>query len=111
MSDPVTPLTPEQFKQQELKALHESWFHKDAVAFDQMVNVFAGGNPDETISSRMARWATEDAGFKKEFGSEVCKALGKVNPDHGAKAEVADLTRAEAVEGVELASPTVRESE
>lgn len=111
MSSPVQPLTPQQFAQQELKDIHQSWFHRDAVAFDQMVNVFADGNPDETISSRMARWATEDSGFKKEFGSAVCDALNKINPDHGAKAEVADLTRAEAVEGVELASPTIKESE
>ncbi len=107
--DPVTPLTTEQLQQQELNALHASWFHKSAVAFDQMVNVFADGNPDETISARMARWATEESGFKKSFGSAVCTALNTVSPDHGAKAEVDDLTRAEHVEAVELATPTMQQ--
>lgn len=107
--NPVTPLTPSQLQQQELQALHESWFHKDAVAFDDMVNVFAGGNPDETISSRMARWATEETGFKQSFGAAVCKALNIVSPDHGAKAEISDLSRAENVVHVEDATPTVAE--
>lgn len=109
MADPVQPLTPDELKQQELKALHESWFHKDAMAFDQMVNVFADGNPDETISTRMARWATEDTGFKQEFGAEVCRALNVISSDHGAKAEVADLMRAEHVASIEEAAPTVEQ--
>ncbi len=109
MSSPVTPLTPAEFQHQTLEAMHESWFHRDAVAFDEMVNVFADGDPDETISSRMARWATEETGFKRGFGSAVCDALNKIEPDHGAKAEVADLARAENAETVEQNSPTVKE--
>lgn len=105
----MAPLTPAEFQQQELEAMHEGWFHKDAVAFDQMVNVFAGGNPDETISSRMARWATEDTGFRKHFGEAVCAALNLIESDHGAKAEVADLARAENVVEIEESSPTVME--
>ena len=110
MGEPVTPLTPQELAQQELDALHESWFHKDCVAFDQMVNVFAGGNPDETISSRMARWATEDTGFKKGFGSAVCEALNRIEPDHGAKAEAADLERAKDVESILGAAITLGEA-
>lgn len=97
----VDPITPAELQQYSLDALHESWFHKDAVAFDDMVNVFAGGNPDETISSRMARWATEDGGFKKSFGTAVVKALDKVQANHGAKAIVSDEVRAEAVTKIE----------
>lgn len=88
--------------------MHESWFHKSAVAFDQMVNVFAGGLPDETISSRMARWSTEDSGFKKAFGSAVCDALNVIEKDHGAGAEVGDYERAQVVARTEQAGPTAK---
>lgn len=108
MSDPVTPLTPAELQKQKLNALHESWFHKSAVAFDDLVNVFAGGNPDETISSRMARWATEETGFKKNFGTAVCRALNIVSRDHGAKAEVDDYARAESVMKIEAKTPTMK---
>lgn len=101
MTNPVTPLTPAQLQQQELEALHEGWFHRDAVAFDQMVNVFADGIPDETISARMARWATEDSGFKRSFGAAVCDALNVLQKNHGAKAEAADLARGQHVAAIE----------
>ncbi len=111
MANPVQPLTPAELAQQELEDIHQSWFHRDAVAFDQMVNTFTDGPPDETISSRMARWATEDRGFKRAFGSAVCASLDKIEPDHGAKAEVADMVRGERIAALEAATPTVKASE
>jgi len=38
------------------------------ISFDQFVNTICGGDPDETISSRMGKWAREgknDSGVKK----------------------------------------------
>ncbi len=101
MSNPITPLTPEQLKMQEEKAAKEGYLKRDAVAFDQLVNVLTEGNPDETISSRMARWATEDGGIKKDIGVEVSKGLNLIQKDHGARAEAGDLERATTVEKIE----------
>ncbi len=111
MTNPVQPLTPAELQQQELEDIHQSWFHRDSVAFDQMADTFADGPPDETISSRMARWATEDSGFRRAFGSAVCAGLNRIEPDHGAKAEVADMVRGERIAALEAATPTVQASE
>lgn len=36
-----------------------SWLLRVLVGFDQMINAIANGNPDETISSRVARNAVQ----------------------------------------------------
>ena len=61
------------------------------------MNVIFGGDPDETISSRSARAATEG----KLWGKILSHFLDLFQTDHGAKAEVGDLTRAEDVEYLE----------
>jgi len=100
-TNPITPLTPTEIATQEQTAAAEGPVKRDLVAFDQFVNVLADGDPDETISARMARWATEDAGLKRDVGSAVSAALNLAEPDHGAKAEAGDLERAQKVAAVE----------
>lgn len=97
MTDGLTPLTPEQTAAAEQRATHEVWLRKVFVGVDQLLNVFTGGNPDETISARAARAA--------EHGSTIGKALSEflnvIQPDHGALAVAGDDARAEKVEQVE----------
>ena len=101
---PIVPLTPAQVAAQERQAAQEPYLKRDAVGFDQLVNVLTDGNPDETISSRMARWATEGTGLKRDIGVAVSKALNLAQPDHGAKAEAGDLERAQKVVSIERAA-------
>ena len=97
MSDPITPLTPEQVATQKAHAAAESYLHRDLVAFDQMVNVIADGHPDETISSRAAR-----ADLKGHWwGRAMSRFLDLFQKDHGAKAMIGDAERAETVEKLE----------
>lgn len=109
MSNPVQPLPPSEYQKELGKAKSEGYVHRSLVGFDDFVNVLLDGSPDETISSRCARWDTEDTGLKKAIGSAVCRALNLVNKDHGAKAEAADLGRARQVVKIEEATPTVQE--
>ena len=109
MSSPVTPLPANEVSTVEEHAAHESLIHHDGVAIDDLINALSGGNLDETISARMARWATEDTGWKQHVGSEVCKGLNLIQKDHGAKAELGDLTRAEEEVKTEEDTPTFKE--
>ena len=96
MSDPIQPLTPAQIAQQEAEANAESPLHEDLVVIDQALGKIIGGMPDITMSTDLAIMATEDTGIKKEIGIVGSEILDKLEPDHGAKATVADLQRAEA---------------
>ena len=51
---------------------------------------------DETLSSRMAHWATEKphGSIEWHIGSLVMHAANKIDPDHGASSEEADRERA-----------------
>lgn len=93
MSDGITPLTPQQLQKYETKALHQPYWHRLLVALDMFVNVIFNGHPDETISSRSARAATEG----KTWGVLMSKFLDLFQNDHGAKAEAADLERSKEV--------------
>ena len=85
----------------EIRAIHEGWFHRDAVAFDQFLNVLAlHGAPDETMSAHFQRLA--DSGNK--FGKFMIWWLDKVQPEHGQRAQAGDLERAETVEDTEAGS-------
>ena len=47
------------------------------IAFDQFVNTIFGGDPDETISSRLGKWSRDkrnDHGFKK-YIYKVCNVV------------------------------------
>lgn len=107
MSNPVQPLPPAEF--QAAFDPDKNYFRRAAVSLDDMVNALLDGNNDETISSRMARWATEHGGWKRDVGAAVCRGLNILSADHGAKAEAADLGRAELIVKTEEATPTVQQ--
>jgi hypothetical protein len=107
LKQPVTPLDAQYAAS--LEGKRDNYIHRNLVGIDVLANLLADGNSDETISSRMARWATEDKGLKKDIGIAVCDALNVVNKDHGAKAEVSDLGRAERLVEIEKATPTIKQ--
>jgi hypothetical protein len=96
MSSPITPLTPEQILVEKARANAESPFHQDLVVIDQALGKIIGGMPDITMSTDLAIMATEGTGIRREVGIVGSEILDKFEPDHGAKATVADLERAEA---------------
>jgi hypothetical protein len=96
MNNPITPLTPAELSAEKAKANAESALHEDLVVIDQALGKIIGGAPDITMSSDLAMMATEDTGIRKEIGVLGSKILDYMEPDHGAKAEAADIQRAEA---------------
>ena len=107
MTDPITPLTPAQLATAEQQTAKEGYLHKTAIGLDQFVDVLTGGLPDETISSRAARWDTEDKGLKHVAGHEMSRFLDLFQKDHGAQAEAGDLERAMIVETTEETTGTL----
>ena len=101
MDSGITPLTPDQLATAELQVEHEGYFRKDLIGLDQFVNVLTGGSPDETISSRSARWAVKDKGVKHVVGEVISHSLDLFEHDHGAEAEAGDLERAVTVAKIE----------
>lgn len=100
MSDPITPLDPQETQQQEEQAKKEGYLHRTLVGLDQFANVITGGKPDETISSRAARASLKG----NKFGKLVSKFLNVFQKDHGAKAIAGDDARAEQIEQAEEGS-------
>lgn len=52
--------------------------HRVAVSFDQLANAGAGGDEDETISSRAAKASRQ----RKPWGCVLCKVLDWFDPGH-----------------------------
>jgi len=103
MSDGITPLTPEQVAQHEASAAKEGYLHRVTEEADVLVNVATGGKQDETISSRSARAAERGS----KFGIVMSKFLDLFEADHGAKAQAADLERAQVIEKIESSDPAL----
>src|SRR5271156_3854969 len=103
LSNPITPLTPSQVTTEEEQAQSEGYFLRVLVGFDIFMNVIFGGNPDETISSRASRAATEG----KTWGILLSKFLIIFQSDHGANAQSGDLQRADDVVKLEEQSGNV----
>lgn len=84
------------------QALAQPYWRRSLTAFDVMVNVWTGGAPDDTISSRMQRWKTDDVPkpnqAKRTVGKFMCGWLGWLQRNHDLKANAGDLARAEAEE-------------
>jgi len=99
----ITPLTPAQETTDEKQVVAEGYFKKVLITFDQFVNVIFKGNPDETISSRSARAATEG----KLWGIWMSWFLDLFQKDHGAQAEAGDVQRAKEVESLEEKSGNI----
>lgn len=97
MSSPVTPISPAQEAKQEAQADKEGYVKRDLIAFDQLVNVVAGGHDDETISARSGRAAQEG----KRWGKVMAGFLNLFQKNHSVKAEAGDLARAKTVEYLE----------
>ena len=58
----------------------KKYFWNNLIAFDQLINTFFAGDPDETISSRMGKLVRSG---KCPFCYWVCtKFLHKIDPDH-----------------------------
>lgn len=93
----ITPLTTEQTTIAEAQAAKEGYVMRVLIGFDMFVNVIFNGHPDETISSRSARAATEG----KLWGKIMSKFLNLFQKDHGALAEAGDVQRSEIVEYLE----------
>lgn len=103
MSSPLkpfggAPLTPEEIEACKERASKEGWAHRDLVAFDQFLNVFAlRGLPDETMSGHFQRLANDG----NHFGKMMCAWLDVIQSRHGQKAQAGDIARAETVESTE----------
>jgi len=104
MSDPVTPLSPEQTQQAEMDAENEPYPVRVAEALDVDLNVDTGGLQDETLSARFARWAYTKKGVRGAVGRFMCRALNIAQKDHGAHAVAGAVGHAEKVIEAEQAS-------
>src|SRR6185437_9226146 len=100
MSDPVTPLAPEQTAAQETKATHEPYFERALVAVDKTIATFAGATPDTTISADAGIAAVKDKGFKGWYGRTMSRFLNLFQPNHAAKAVAGDEAQAREAERV-----------
>ena len=56
-----------------------AWVWNVLIALDQLANTIAGGDPDETLSSRMGKAVRENRCLACRW---VCWALGKIDPGH-----------------------------
>lgn len=109
MSNPITPLTPAQTQTQEAKAASEGYIKRVLVSdVDIPLNVLTDGLPDETISSRWARWS-KMAGIRGAIGRAGSRMLDWFQTDHGARAIAGDAARARKVEQVEDASGEINQ--
>lgn len=105
MSNPVTPLNPQQTAMQEKKASAEGYLKRVLIGLDMFCNTLIGGKPDETMSSRWGRDA-----YKGDPGGEVASRLLDIfQTDHGAKAVAGDEARALNVEKTEESSGLINQ--
>lgn len=95
-----TPLTPEQVKQAEVRALHHNYLYRVLKGVDELGNVLADGSLDETISARVGRLAAQG----NELAKLVLFPLDLIQRNHGELAEVGNLADAQKVEGIEQES-------
>src|SRR5690242_10223441 len=90
MSDPVTPLTPEQTEAQAKKAGDEGYLRRLPVDLDIAVDEAAGGPMGMTISTRLGIAAKNG----KWWGKIGAGFLNLFQRNHSAKAAAGDLERA-----------------
>src|SRR5690348_7924144 len=90
MSDPVTPLTPEQTEAQAKKAGDEGYLRRLPVDLDIAVDEAAGGPMGMTISTRLGIAAKNG----KWWGKIGAGFLNLFQRNHSAKAAAGDAERA-----------------
>ena len=56
-----------------------NYFFNFLVSLDQLVNTLFGGDPDETISSRVGKYTRQGRGW---FPKTLCKFLNFFDPGH-----------------------------
>lgn len=64
-----------------------TYFWNILIAFDQLVNTVLGGDPDETISSRMGKHIAND---RCTFCKLICGVLDFFDKDHCTKSVESD---------------------
>ena len=96
----IVPLTSEQEAIAEQQESKEGYVNHVLIGLDQFANTVTGGEPDETISSRVGRDATQG----KFFGKVMTKFLDLFQRNHSAKAIAGDLERAKTIEDIEQSS-------
>ncbi len=92
-----TPLTPEQVHAAEVNALHHNYLQRILTGVDDLDNVLADGNLDETISARVGRLAAQG----NELARFVRFGLDLIQRNHCELAQAGDEARAKAVEQTE----------
>jgi hypothetical protein len=95
MSNPITPLTTAQTAVQENEAAHDNPIIDVLIDTDVFASEITGGQPNITISTRLADDAVDGHGVSKEVGKIGSDILDVFQPDHGAKAAAGDLERAD----------------
>lgn len=65
------------------------WFWNVLVSMDQFANTLLGGNPDETLSSRMGKAIERGTCY---LCRPICWLLHKIDPDHCIKTIERDET-------------------
>ena len=74
----------------------KKWFWNILVGVDQLVNAILGGDPDETISSRLGKKIAKKAD-KNNFYWVLCWLLSKIDPNHCSKSIEEDEGKDEVV--------------
>lgn len=59
----------------------KKWFWNVLIGFDQLANAILGGDPDETISSRLGKVIARNA-ETNNLAWFVCYILDKIDPNH-----------------------------
>lgn len=95
MSDPITPLTPEQTAKAEAKSAKHGYVVRNLISVDQLGETLVDGPNDTTISGESAIAAQNDKGLKGWVGRSMSRFLNLFQKDHGAKAVAGDLERAQ----------------
>lgn len=90
-----------------ISRVHGPYWYRVLVGLDCFANVITGGLVGETISARCGRWALVVQGHGTVWhwlARFMVKWLGVIQPDHGQRAIVGTLTRAEQLIEVERAA-------
>ena len=113
MSTAVTPLTPQQAQISERGSLDHTYPVRVALSLDKLLATafYMTRDTDKTMSTVFAEWATRkpQGSFDQVLGQHMCDFLNLFSKDHGAKAELGDLARAQATVNAIETDPTVQQ--
>ena len=95
MSNPVTPLNPEQTAAAEKNSSRHNYIQRVLQAVDMLGDALADQPNDMTISTSEGIAALKDKGFTGFQARVVCHVLGWIQHNHDARAAAGDYWRAE----------------